>query len=80
MIFECPGSSRFKQPAPEGVKCASCGEEVEIWTDETEAICPKCKSKVTRQGGQSCLDWCKYAKDCVGEERYNKYIKNRKGK
>ena len=25
----------------------------------------------------SCLDWCAYGKDCVGEETYNKYQQNR---
>jgi hypothetical protein len=80
MIFGCPGSSKFKQPAPENVKCPSCGGEVEIWTDEIERACPRCKNKVTREGGQSCLDWCKYAKECIGEERYNKYLKNKKAK
>ncbi len=79
MIYNCPGSSKFKQPEPETVKCASCGQEVEIWSDEAETTCPNCKGKVTRQSGQSCLDWCKYAKECVGEEKYNKYMKNKKG-
>ncbi len=78
MIFGCPGSSKFKQPMPEIVKCPSCGEEVEIWTDETEAVCRNCKLKVSRQGGQSCLDWCQYAKECVGSEKYNKYTENKK--
>lgn len=80
MIFNCPGSSRFKQPVPEILQCPSCGEEVEIWTDEVEAVCRNCKVTVTRQKGQSCLDWCKYAKECVGEERYNKYLSNKQKK
>lgn len=25
----------------------------------------------------SCLEWCKFAKDCVGEEAYDRYMKNR---
>ena len=79
MIFNCPGSSKFKQPKPEMIRCASCGQEAEIWSDEAETVCPNCKLKITRQSGQSCLDWCKYAKECVGEDRYNKYIKNKKG-
>jgi len=74
MIFECPGSQKFKQPEPETIKCRSCGEEVEIWTDEVEATCGRCKKKVSRESGQSCLDWCKYAKECVGEDVYNRYI------
>jgi ribosomal protein S27E len=77
MIFECPGSSKFKHPQPEEVKCPRCAETLEIWTDEVQVKCPKCKKIVTREQGQSCLDWCRYAKECVGEGRYNNYMKNK---
>ncbi len=77
MLSNCPGSQKFKQPQPEAVKCGSCGEEIEIWTDEIHAICPKCKNTVIREQGASCLDWCKYAKECVGENTYNSYIQNK---
>ena len=66
MIFNCPGSNKFKQPEPQNVNCPSCGKEAEIWTDETEAICHNCKSVVRRNRGQSCLDWCAYAQFCAG--------------
>ena len=78
MMFECPGAKNFKQPQPENIKCPVCGNEVEIWTDEFQAICPKCKKTVGRQEGQSCLDWCKSAKECVGDEVYSNYLKNKK--
>ncbi|MFH1655013.1 MAG: hypothetical protein ABH954_00165 [Candidatus Omnitrophota bacterium] len=78
MIFDCPGAKDFKRPKPEDIKCPHCGEEIEIWTDEVKAICPKCKKEVTRKQLPSCLDWCKYAKECVGDELYNKYLKNKK--
>jgi len=77
MIFNCPGAQKFRQPQPEIIKCPSCGEEVEIWTDEVKTTCSNCKNTVTRQGGQSCLDWCKYAKECVGDQVYNKYMQNK---
>ena len=80
MIFNCPGSSKFKQPKPEVIKCVFCDQEEEIWSDEVEVVCTNCKNKITRQSGQSCLDWCKYAKECVGEEKYNKYMDNKKKK
>jgi len=79
MIFECPGSHRFKKPHPETLDCPFCGEEVELWSDEAQAICPKCKKIVARQLGEYCLDWCKYAKECVGQEIYDRYKKNKKG-
>lgn len=80
MIFECPGSKSFKQPKPESLKCPYCGEETELWSDESEASCPKCKKVVARQPGASCLDWCRYAKQCVSEEVYNNYMKQKQRK
>lgn len=78
MIFECPGSQRFKQPQPEEIRCSICGKELEIWTDEFKIICPNCKNEVLRlpEGG-SCLDWCRYAKECVGDKLYDQYLQNR---
>jgi HD superfamily phosphohydrolase YqeK/predicted RNA-binding Zn-ribbon protein involved in translation (DUF1610 family) len=77
MIFKCPGSQGVRQPKPEIINCPSCGEEVEIWTDEIKAICPNCKKGVLRQEAPSCLDWCRYGKECVGEGTYNKYMQNK---
>ena len=78
MTFKCPGSQKFSQPEPENIKCPFCGAVAEIWTDEVTAKCPKCKKITTRQQGQSCLDWCRYARECAGDEVYNKYMKNKK--
>jgi hypothetical protein len=80
MIFNCPGSSRFKQPQAEIVKCPFCEGDVEIWDDEAGASCPKCKRTVSRSGGQCCIDWCRHARECVGVETYKKYMENKKGK
>lgn len=74
----CPGSQKFRQPQPEYIKCPNCGQEVEIWTDEIQITCPHCKNNILRQQeGASCLDWCKYAKECVGDDTYNKYMQNK---
>ena len=66
MIFNCPGSIKFKQPEPQSVNCQVCGAEAEIWTDETETVCSNCKSRVTLKKTQSCLGWCAYATICAG--------------
>ena len=73
----CPGAKILRQPQPEMFDCPSCGEEVEIWTDEIRGVCSKCGQVVFREGTMSCLEWCKFAQDCVGEEAYDRYIKNR---
>lgn len=71
----CPGSMGFVQPKPEMFRCPSCGREVEIWSDEATGNCPVCSKTVFRPGMQSCLDWCKHAKECVGEEKLTQYTR-----
>lgn len=73
----CPGSKKMRSPTPESLKCQCCGYEVEIWSDELRAECPRCKSPVMRKGISSCLDWCKMGKQCVGEAIFNSYMENR---
>ncbi len=78
MIFNCPGAQKFRQPQPQITKCPSCNKEMEVWTDEIQTTCPDCKTVVMRQQkGQSCLDWCRYAKECVGNDIYSKYLTNK---
>ncbi|MBU2540860.1 MAG: phosphohydrolase [Candidatus Omnitrophica bacterium] len=77
MKFQCPGAGTIRQPSPEFIRCQNCGREVEIWTDEIKTTCAKCNKTIMRQAGQSCLDWCRFARECVGEEKYNKYKKNK---
>jgi hypothetical protein len=73
----CPGSKKMRSPAPESICCQSCGYDVEIWSDELRAECPRCKTTVMRKGISSCLDWCKMGKQCVGEAIYDSYMENR---
>ena len=69
----CPGSMAFSQPKIEIVRCPHCGDDAEVWTDEAEGKCRKCAHPVIRSNTQSCIDWCKYAKDCLGDEGHKKY-------
>lgn len=45
--------------------CPQCGEEVELFTGESKAKCPKCGTVVYRENA-SCKDWCQYADSCFG--------------
>ena len=74
---KCPGADSFLKPHPEFIDCPHCKKEVEIWSDEGEAQCSFCKKTVKRPGFQSCFDWCKFAKECIGEENYRLYLKEK---
>ncbi len=68
MIMDgCQGKPRT--PTISEKICPKCGSEVEIFSCETEAVCEKCGT-VIYNDTLSCVQWCKYAKQCVGEEMY----------
>ncbi len=72
-LKRCPGSLVFMQPKPDMIPCVACGADTEIWSDEAEGKCPSCGATVVRYASQSCVDWCKHAKECLGEDKYKKY-------
>ena len=74
MLDKCPGAAKIRTPIPAYKKCPDCGEEVEIWSDELKAKCTKCGAMVFREDTPSCIEWCKYAKECIGEEKYNELM------
>lgn len=49
--------------------CPNCGHEIEMFSVDTEACCENC-GFVIYNDLLSCVQWCKYAKKCVGEETY----------
>lgn len=70
MASFCPGSRNIREPTPEEIPCPQCGYQVEIWTKELLRACPNCGTRVFREQRPSCIDWCPYAKECVGPEVY----------
>jgi hypothetical protein len=77
-IFKgCPGAENIRNPHPEEIRC-SCGNMIEIWSDELSVVCGKCGKEVKKDDLPSCLDWCSMAKECVGEDKYNEYLKSKK--
>jgi len=71
----CPGSKEIKNPYPEEIRCVFCGNMVEIWSDEAETTCPTCKKTITRDLKPSCIQWCPAAKECIGAEKFKKFLK-----
>ena len=75
MISKCPGQDD-RNLRVEVLGCPDCGHQVEIFSDEIEVKCPRCKGLVCRARLPSCVDWCKMARECIGEERW-KQLKGR---
>ena len=68
MVKGCPGAIVFREARPDYLNCPHCGVEMEMWSDEPLARCPACKLWVSKERGASCIDWCKFAAECVGLE------------
>ena len=54
-LEEKPACSVTSVPFPTEVKCASCGEEIEVWSDDTEITCGQCGSLFSNSEDQKEL-------------------------
>jgi len=77
MLDHCPGSANLRTPTLTIRKCPQCGEEVEVFSNDVSVKCGICGFVVYNET-LSCVQWCKYAKECVGEEAYNKIMAQKK--
>lgn len=75
MISKCPGQDS-RNLKTETIVCRDCGYKIEIFSDEIKIKCPKCKNLVCRDRLPSCIDWCKYAKECLGQTRWQNLKKD----
>ena len=71
MIFKCPGQDA-RNIKSESLVCPDCGYKVEIFSDEVKVRCPKCKNLVCKTRLPSCVDWCRSARQCIGEEKWKR--------
>lgn len=74
MIFKCPGSANIRTPTISIKTCPECGADVELFPIDMKMECPRCGRPVFNNIS-SCIDYCKYAKQCLGAENYEKYKK-----
>lgn len=64
-IETCPGIKSLLRPTMKYIKCPDCGDDIEIWSDETETKCLSCgKLYQIPEEGASCLVYCDYADQC----------------
>ena len=54
--------------------CPQCGHEIEMFSIDSQRACEHC-GFVAYNDSLSCVQWCQYAKLCVGEEMYEHMMK-----
>jgi len=69
MIAKCPRQDGRNIKA-ETLVCPDCGYAIEIFSDEIKVRCPRCKNLICKTRLPSCVDWCKSARECIGEEKW----------
>ena len=53
--------------------CPNCGHTVEIFSVDTSVQCENCGFTVYNDM-LNCVQWCKYARKCVGDDLYEKLM------
>ena len=79
MLDKCPGAANILRPTLILKNCPECGEENELLSTEAKKNCSKCGFTIYNDV-VSCVQWCEYAKECVGEELYNRLMGNEPAK
>ena len=54
--------------------CPNCGAEIEIFSIDTQATCEKCGFTIYNDT-LNCVQWCKYARQYVGDKMYEQMMK-----
>ena len=74
MFTSCPGAANIKGAPELKIKiCPECGGEIELFTGDFKRGCERC-GFTAYNDAPSCVTWCRYAKECVGEDVVNKYL------
>jgi NADH pyrophosphatase NudC (nudix superfamily) len=76
MLDHCPGAANLRTPTLSIRKCPQCGEEVELFSNDISVKCSGC-GFVVYNDIESCIQWCRHAKECVGEEMYRKLMERK---
>jgi hypothetical protein len=71
--YGCPGAASLRgTPTITEKICPECGREIEIFSIDTHVVC-EC-GFVAYNDTQSCLKWCVHARECVGDELYERFM------
>ncbi|MFQ5963157.1 MAG: hypothetical protein ACE5KZ_02625 [Candidatus Scalinduaceae bacterium] len=79
-IFQCPGAEKIKRIEIVDVTCPHCHKNgtASVAGFENEFTCESCGEMIQRDLPESCIEKCPVGSQCVGIERYQKYMKGRK--
>lgn len=72
LMDSCQGKPRT--PTLHEKSCPNCGSIIEIFSIDTEVACENC-GFVAYNDTLSCVQWCQYARKCVGDEMYEHMMK-----
>jgi len=72
MLEGCQG--RPRTPTIIEKICPQCGHEIELFSIDTQMACEHC-GFVAYNDTLSCVQWCQYARQCVGDEMYEQMMK-----
>ena len=61
--------ARPRTPTIQEKICPKCGSIIEMFSIDTQMACEKC-GFVAYNDTLSCVQWCEYARQCVGDEMY----------
>ena len=54
--------------------CPQCGHEIELFSIDTQMACEHC-GFIAYNDTLSCVQWCQYARQCVGYEMYEQMMR-----
>lgn len=54
--------------------CPQCGHEIELFSIDTQMPCEHC-GFIAYNDTLSCVQWCKHARKCVGDEMYEQMMR-----
>ena len=66
--------ARPKTPTIHEKICPNCGSVIELFSIDTQMACEKC-GFIAYNDTLSCVQWCEYARQCVGDEMYEQMMK-----
>ncbi|MEI6602700.1 MAG: hypothetical protein WCL54_04375 [Clostridia bacterium] len=73
----CPGAGNISGTPTLKIKlCPECGREIELFSSESQREC-EC-GFIAYNNIQSCIQWCKSARECVGDALYEELMNKNK--